>query len=127
MALIRPALLAALIYFAYAIAFPDYTGTVYHVVVVSVIAGGVVGLWLLKKILDLSEGAAKFFLELAFLGAVAAFVGYTMPQKSGKSPLTQWAEGERPTRDAARRGIERLGADPNGPAASKIVALFPKR
>ena len=127
MALIRPALLAALIYLGYAVAFPDYTGAAYHVVVLAVIAGGAVGLWLLKKILDLGEGAAKLLLELAFLGAVAAFVGYTMPQKSGKPPLTQWAEGARPTRDSARRGLERLGVDPSGAAASRLVALFPKR
>ncbi|HEX4048736.1 MAG TPA: hypothetical protein VH309_12915, partial [Elusimicrobiota bacterium] len=122
MALIRPALLAALIYLGYAIAFPDYTGSAYHVVVLSLIAGGAVGLWLLKKLLDLGEGAAKFVLELAFLGAVAAFVGWTMPQKSGKAPLTQWAEGARPTRDSARRGLARLGADPDGAAASRLVA-----
>lgn len=127
MALIRPAFLAALIYLGYAIAFPDYVGTSYHVAVLSIIAGGAVGLWFLKKILDLGEGTAKLVLELAFLGAVAAFVGYTMPQKSGKPPLTQWAEGVRPTRDSARRGLERLGADPNGAVASKLVALFPKR
>ena len=127
MALIRPALLAALIYLGYAIAYPDYTGSAYHVVVLSVIAGGAVGLWFLKKILDLGEGAAKLVLELAFLGAVAAFVGCTMPQKSGKPPLTQWAEGARPDRDSARRGLKRLGADPRGALASWVVALFPKR
>jgi hypothetical protein len=127
MALIRPALLAALIYLIYAISFPDYTGSTYHVVVLSVIAGGAVGLWFLKKILDLGEGGAKFVLELAFLGGVAAFVGYTMPQKSGKPPLTQWAEGARPTRETARRGLEKLGANPDGAIPSKIVALFPKR
>lgn len=127
MALIRPALLAALIYLGYAVAYPDYTGTAYHVVVLSAIAGAAVGLWLLKKLLDLGEGAAKFVLELAFLGAVAAFVGYTMPQKSGKPPLTQWAEGARPTRASARRGFARLGIDPGGAAASRLVALFPKR
>ena len=127
MALIRLALLAALIYLGYAVAFPDYSGAAYHVVVLSVVAGGAVGLWLLKKILDLGEGAAKIALELAFLGAVAAFIGYTMPQKSGKPPLTQWAEGARPTQDSARRGLERLGADPAGLLASKVVALFPKR
>ena len=127
MALIRPALLATLIYLGYAIAFPDYTGTGYHVFVLSVIAGGAVGLWLMKKALDLGEGAAKLVLELAFLGGVAAFVGWTMPQKSGKPPLTQWAQGARPTRDSASRGLERLGADPNGALASKLVALFPTR
>jgi len=126
-ALIRPVLLAALIYLAYAVAFPDYTGTAYNIAVLSVVAGGAVGHWLLKKVLDLGEGTAKFLLEIVFLGGVAAFVGYTMPQKSGKPPLTQWAEGARPTRDSARRGLERLGADPNGLAASRLLALFPKR
>ncbi len=127
MALIRPAFLAALIYLGYAVAFPDYTGSAYHVIVLAVIAGGAVGLWFLKKMLDLGEGAAKIVLEVVFLGSVAGFVGYTMPQKSGKPPLTQWAEGAHPTQDAARRGLERLGADPNRGLASKLVALFPLR
>lgn len=127
MALIRPAALAALIYLAYAVAFPDYTGAAYHVVVLAAVAGGAVGLWFLKKILDLGEGAAKFVLELLFLAAVALFVGYTMPQKSGKAPLEQWAAGARPTQDAARRGLDRLGVDPRGSAASWLVSLFPKR
>jgi hypothetical protein len=127
MALIRPAFLAALIYLAYAVAFPDYAGTSYHVVVLVVILGGAAGLWFLKKLLDLGEGAMKFVLELAFLGAVAGFIGYTMPQRSGKPPLTQWAEGARPTQDAARRGLQKLGADPGGAVASRIVGLFPKR
>ncbi len=127
MALIRPALLAALIYLAYAVAFPDYTGTAYHVVVISLIAGGVVGLWVLKKILDFGEGTAKLVVEAVFLAAVALFVGYTMPQKSGKAPLEQWSQGARPTRDSAQRGLERLGVNPRGPAAAWLIGLFPKR
>lgn len=126
MALIRPAVLAALVYLAYAVAFPDYTGTVYHVIVLAGIAGGVIGLWLLRKILDLGEGALKIALEAVFLAGVAVFVGYTMPQKSGKPPLSQWSEGARPTQDSARRGFERLGLDPKGPVTAKIVGLFPK-
>jgi len=126
-ALIRPALLAALIYLGYAVMFPDYTGSAYHVVVLSVIAGGAVGLWFLKKLLGLAEGAMIVVLELVFLAAVALFVGYTMPQKSGKAPLEQWAAGARPTQDSARRGLERLGVDAKGPAAAKLVSLFPKR
>lgn len=110
MALIRPALLSALIYLAYVVAFPDYVGTTYHVIVPCAIAGGVVGLFCLGKILDLGEGAVKAALELAFLAAVAGFVGYTLPQKSGKAPLAQWAAGARPTLDSARRGLARLGA-----------------
>jgi hypothetical protein len=126
-ALIRPLLLAALIYGAYAVAFPDYTGTVYHAMTLALIAGGAVGLWFLKKILDLGEGVAKLLLELVFLAAVALFVGYTMPQKSGKSPLTQWADGAHPTQAAAARGLARLGVDPRGQVGWRIVALFPKR
>lgn len=127
MALIRPALLAALIYLAYAVCFPDYTGQAYHAVVLSVIAGGAVGLWLLKKMLGLVEGTMLIVLELVFLAAVAGFVGYTMPQKSGKAPLEQWAAGAHPTQDAVRRGLDRLGVNANGPAAAKLVSLFPKR
>ncbi len=127
MALIRPALLAVLIYLGYAIAFPDYTGNAYHAAALSAIAGGAVGLWFLKKLLGLVEGTAMVALELTFLAAVALFVGYTMPQKSGKAPLEQWAAGARPTQDSTRRGLERLGVDAKGPAAAKFISLFPKR
>lgn len=126
MALIRPALLAALIYLGFAVAFPDYTGTAYHVVALSVIAGGAVGLWFLRKILGVVEGTAHLAIELAFLAVVAGFVGWTMPQKSGKPPLQQWSEGARPTRDSARRGFEKLGVDPRGAVAARVIALFPK-
>ncbi|MBI3563905.1 MAG: hypothetical protein HY079_01760 [Elusimicrobia bacterium] len=127
MALIRPAFLAALIYLGYAVAFPDYVGTSYHAAVLIGIAGGSVGLWFLKKLLDFGEGTAKILVEIVFLVAVALFVGYTMPQKSGKAPLEQWSEGVRPTREHAARGFKRLGVDPDGPVASRVVALFPKR
>lgn len=127
MALIRPALLAALIYLAYAVAYPDYTGAAYHVVTLSVIAGGAVGLWFVKKAAGLVEGTAMLVLELAFLAGVALFVGFTMPQRTGKAPLEQWAAGARPTRDSVRRGLGRLGANPDGPAAAAFAGLFPKR
>lgn len=127
MALIRPALLAFLIYAGYAVAYPDYVGTTYHVMVLSTIMGGAVGLFLLKELLDLGEGAAKLALELIFLAAIAAFVGYTMPQKSGKAPLTQWAAGARPTQDGARKGLRRLGVNPDGYFAAKVASFFPKR
>lgn len=127
MALIRTAVLCALIYCAYLVAFPDWgDGRVYHGIVPFVLAGGVVGLAFLQKILDIGEGALKLALEAAFIAVVVVFLGYTMPQKSGKAPLSQWAEGRRPDRDAARRGLERLHADPNGPVGARIVALFPK-
>jgi hypothetical protein len=126
LALIRTGALAALIYAAYLVAYPDGGGKLYHESVPFVIAGGVVGLAFLNKILDIGEGALKIAIEIAFLAAVAAFLGYTLPQKSGKAPLTQWAEGQRPRRDAARRGLERLSVDPDGAVGSRVLALFPK-
>ncbi len=116
-----------MVYAVIAVCYPDWTGQAYHVMVISVIAGGAFGVWALHKVLDLGSGAAKIGLEAAFLLAIALFLGYTMPQKSGKPPFQQWAEGVRPTRDTARQGFDRLGVNPNGAAAAKIVDLFPKR
>ena len=127
MALIRSAILGVLVYAAIALCYPDWTGQTYHVMTISLICGGAVGVWMLHKVLDLGEGTAKILVEVAFLGGVALFVGYTMPQKSGKPPFTQWAEGVKPTRDTARQGFDRLGVNPNGAVASRIVDLFPKR
>jgi|GEM_PF-1965943 len=127
MALIRTALLAALIYGAYLVAFPDWgRNTLYQGTVPFFIAGGVVGVALLKKMLDIGEGGLKFVLEGAFLVAVALFLGYTLPQKNGKPPpLTQWAQGVRPHRDDARRGLERLHVDPNGAVGLIVLHVFP--
>ncbi|MBI2387747.1 MAG: hypothetical protein HYV14_17300 [Elusimicrobia bacterium] len=127
MALIRALILGLLAYGAIAVSYPDWKGEIYHVVMISAIAGGAVAVWFLDKILDLGSGAAKVLLELSFPVGILLFAGYTMPQKSGKPPLTQFAEGVRPTRDSARRGFSRLGVDPNGPVASRVVDLFPKR
>ncbi|MBI3289543.1 MAG: hypothetical protein HYZ74_08515 [Elusimicrobia bacterium] len=127
MALIRSAALGALAYAAIAFCYPDWTGRSYHVMVLSLIAGGSVGVWFLHKLLDVSGGAAKIGVEVAFVAAIALFVGYTMPQKSGKPPFQQWAEGVKPTRDTARRGFDRIGLDPDGAVAAKVVNLFPRR
>lgn len=127
MALIRSLLLGLGVYGLVAVCFPDWTGQAYHVMVLSVIAGGSVAIWALDKVLDLGTGAAKVGIELAFLVAIALFLGYTMPQKSGKPPFQQWAEGARPNQLSARRGLERLGVNPNGPIASRLVTLLPKR
>lgn len=125
MALIRSFVLALCVYGLVLLAYPDWTGEAYHVMTLSVIAGGAVAVWALDKVLDLGTGAAKIGLELGFLIAVALFLGYTMPQKSGKSPFEQFAEGARPTRAGARRGMDRMGVNPNGPIAKHLLFLFP--
>jgi hypothetical protein len=124
-ALIRTALIAAFIYAAYLVVFPDWRGgTLYHVLVPAFIAGGVVGLSLLKKALDIAEGAMKIGLEIFFLLGVALFLGFTLPQRSGMSPLSQWSHGKRPTRYDALRGLERLHGDPHGLFGEAIRAVF---
>ncbi len=127
MALIRTFVLGLLVYGAIAVCWPDWSGQAYHMLVISAIAGGAVGVWLLHKVLDLGEGVAKIGVEVGFLVALALFVGYTMPQKSGKPPFEQWAAGARPTQSSVRQGIDRLGVNPNGPVARRVVELFPKR
>ena len=127
MALIRPALLAGLVYLGYVVAFPDYEGTAYHVFALALIAGGAVGVWFLKKILDLGEGTVKILIEIIFVLGVVVIVGYTMPQKSHHAPLEQWAAGMRPTQSDARRGLTRIGIDPDGTIASRMTGFFPRR
>lgn len=123
--LIRLLLVPAAIYAFYLLSFPDTTGAEYHVASLSIIAGGSVALFLFMKLIDLGSTVTKLFLELAFAGAVALYFGYTMPQRSGKTPIEQWLEGARPTRSTARRGLEKLRLDPGGPL-KPVVELFPK-
>jgi len=126
-ALIRPALLSALAYLAFRVAFPDGGGgKLYHAFVPALIAGGVVALWFLKKILDLGSTGSKIALDLAFVAVVVAGVGWTMPQTSDKPPLTQLLEGARPRRDAVRRGFRQIGVDPDRSPARALVDLFPR-
>lgn len=124
MALIRTALPAALIYLAFLVAYPEWGGRLYTVLVPLLLAGGVVGLWFLLKILDL--GAKRLAVELGFLVLVFLLVGYTLPQKSGRAPLEQWSEGARPNQPAARRGVARLGLSPDEGYGARIVSLFPR-
>ncbi len=127
MAMIRSLLLGLLVYAAIAVCFPNWTGEAYHVMLLSAVAAGAVGVWFFEKILDLGSVAGKVGIELTFLVVIALFLGYTMPQKSGKPPIQQFAEGARPNQGTARQGFERLGVDPNGKVAAKVIGLFPKR
>lgn len=125
-AILRMLAVGGLVYGGFAVSYPDWEGTVWPAMTLAFIAGGAVGVFFLHKIFDLTEGAAKVALELVFVLAVVLWVGYTMPQKSGKAPLEQWAEGVRPRQGDAKRGFKRLGLDPDGAVASKVVGLFPR-
>ncbi len=96
--MIRPLLLAALIYGGFAVADPAAIGGRDHAASFAVIGGGAVALWILKKVLDVGEGAAKLFLELVFLAGVAAYIVSTMPHAAGQAPLRRWADGARSKR-----------------------------
>jgi len=126
MGLIRILLLTAAAYALTLIAFPEWGGhQVYHVASLSIIAGGAVGLWLMLKAMDLSFGLMKLGIELCFAGAVVLYLAYTMPQKSGFTPMEQWAQGHRPTQAEARQGLMRLGVDADSKPGSLVVGLFP--
>lgn len=126
MALIRLFCYLGGTYGFYILAFPQWTGQVYHVASLAILAGLAVGVFLLLKIIDISSALGKLAIELSFaLGAVLYF-GYTMPQKSGKPPIQQWVEGHRPTRSDARDGAQRLGLNPNSKAVEFVINLFPK-
>lgn len=124
--LIRLLIYAIGIYALFLIAFPQWNGEIYHVATLAIIGGAAVGLFILTSAIQITSTAIKIGIELAFAAGVAAWLAYTMPQKSGKSPWEQWAEGHRPNQSEAREGISRLGADPGSPAAAFVVGLFPK-
>ncbi len=127
MALIRSFVCGLLVYGAIVVSYPDWTGAGYHLMTLALIAGGAVSIWVFNKVLDLGGAATKLAVELAFLVALALFLGYTLPQQSGKPPFQQWTEGARPTRAAARKGFIRFGINPKGTAAACVIALFPAR
>jgi hypothetical protein len=124
--LIRLLIYAAGIYALFLIAFPEWNGEVYHVATLAIIGGAAVGLFILTSAIQITSTAMKIAIELAFAAGVAVWLAYTMPQKSGKTPWEQWAEGHRPNQSEARQGLSRLGADPQSPAAAFVIGLFPK-
>ncbi|MBI3553259.1 MAG: hypothetical protein HY077_12260 [Elusimicrobia bacterium] len=117
---------AAAVYGAFLVAFPQWDGMVYHVASLAIIAGAAVGMFIFLKVFDLSSRLAKIALELGFAAVVALWFAWTMPQKSGKTPWEQWAEGHRPNQLEARDGFARIGVNPSSPAAAFIVSLFPR-
>lgn len=127
MGLIRTLLLAAGVYLYFVMAFPDFTGQAYHVASLSIIAGGAVALFFFLKMVEISSFMVKLAAEIAFVAAVALYLGYTMPQASGQAPISLWLQGQHhPTQSGARQGLTRIGVDSHGAVGEKLVALFPK-
>ena len=128
MGLIRILSLTAAAYALTLIAFPEWGGhQTYHTWSLVVIAAAAIGLWFTLKAMDISFGLMKMGIELAFAGAVVLYLAYTMPQKSGFTPMQQWAQGHRPTQAEARQGLMRLGVDTNSRTGSLVLGLFPTR
>jgi hypothetical protein len=126
MGLIRILLPTAAAYSLTLIAFPEWGGhQTYHTASLAVIAAAAIGLWFTLKAMDISFGLMKLCIELCFAGAVVLYLAYTMPQKSGFTPMEQWAQGHRPTQAEARQGLMRLGIDANAKPGSMVVSLFP--
>ncbi|MBI4424298.1 MAG: hypothetical protein HY554_11250 [Elusimicrobia bacterium] len=128
MRLVRLLLYACGCYLYFRIGYPDEgPGGFYHTLTVPLLVGGSLGVFALLKAIDLGTRAAALAIELAFAAGVFLYLGFTLPQANGVSPLSKLASGQRPTQAAARAGIGRLGLDPDSGAAQAVVSLFPKR
>lgn len=114
------------VYFLLRVAFPEAGGKLYHAVSIPVLVGAAVGVQLLIKIIEFNSKMACLGLELGFVLAASAYLGFSMPQTGRKPPFLQLLEGERPARSTARRGLDRLGLDPDAFPWKGVVRLFPK-
>ena len=124
---IRLGLFATAIYFYFKIAFPAGAGKAYDMVTVILLAGGAMGVAFLIKLLDFGESLIVWAIEGAFAVAVFFYLGFSLPQSKGVSPIVQLWHGHRPTQSDASDGLQKLGLNPNLAPAAYIVSLFPKR
>ncbi|MBI4348644.1 MAG: hypothetical protein HY553_17530 [Elusimicrobia bacterium] len=113
-------------YLAFRVGFPDEGAPgIYHAVTVPVLIGGAVGVFILLKAIDLGSRGLALGIELGFGAAVFLYLGFTLPQQSGRAPLSQVLSGEVPRRAQARKGLEKIGLDPEGPAGV-LTKIFPE-
>ncbi|MHB2025766.1 MAG: hypothetical protein ACYCPQ_03870 [Elusimicrobiota bacterium] len=127
MAILRFLFYGALVYLYYLIAYPGWYDGHYALTCLSVIFCGAAGLFILFKLIDWSSALAKLSLEAIFIAAVALYIGYTLPQKSGRPPIEQWMNGHHPTQTDASEGLQRLGISPKSKPGQLLLGMFVSR
>ena len=105
---------------------PKWNGDAYHVVSLSFMVGGAVLLTFFLTLVDISSKALRVTLELSFMAGLALYLGWTLPQMSGRPPIKEWMEGQVPRRGDAREGLQRLGIDTGSAPAKALIKVFPK-
>lgn len=126
MRLVRLLAYAGAAYLTFRVGFPDEGATgIYHAVTGPILVGGAVGVFILLKAIDLGSRGLALAIELGFGAAVFLYLGFTLPQQSGRAPLSQLLSGEVPRRAQARKGMEKIGLDPGGPAGL-LTKIFPE-
>lgn len=115
------------IYLFYLLAFPGWKGSSYHLTTLALIFAAAFALHAALGLLRIGSLIGTFLFEFSFALGLLLYMGWTMPQNSGKPPLQQWIEGRTPTQAHARNGIARIGLDPDSKPARFLIRLFPRR
>ena len=123
----RLALLGVAIYAFYILAFPGWKGSQYLMTTLGLILGAAFILHMALEMFKIGSLIGSIIFEFCFGLGLILYMGWTMPQKSGKTPIQLWAEGHRPTQAAASEGLERLHLNPQSRAGALILGFFPKR
>jgi len=124
--LFRLLLVVAGVYGFFLTACPKWSGDAYHVVSLSFMIGGAVALTFFLTLVEIGSQALRVTLELAFVVAAFLYLGWTLPQASGRPPIKEWMEGQIPRRSDAREGLQRLGIDTGSAPAKAVIKFFPK-
>lgn len=124
--LFRLLLAVAGVYGFFLTACPKWSGDAYHVVSLAFMIGGAVMLTFFFSLVEIGSRVLRVGLELAFVCAIALYLGWTFPQMSGRPPIKEWMEGQVPRRADAREGLKRLGIDTGSAPAKALVKVFPK-
>lgn len=111
----------------YMVSFPDWEATPYHWVMVSILTGSAVALWAGHRALIRGTLTGVVLFEFSFFLGSVLYVGWSMPQESGKPPIMLVIEGRRLSRGDAKKGLGRLGINPDSAPGRLMLGLYPKR
>lgn len=127
MTLIRLLATSWAVYFFYLLAFPDWKGTSYHFTTAALIIAAAVALFTVLNAFRITSLIGTVIFEICFAVILILYIGWTMPQNSGRPPIQLWIEGHHPNRALAREGISRLRLNPDSKPAQLVIGLFPRR